>query len=75
MKRPYPKDAQPNKKLLSVPSLCTFLKNIYLGAQFSIDVSLYKPEMLILIDETGSDCRNRLRRYGYSIRGKPVGTW
>ena len=42
-----------------------------LRAQFSIDVSLFKPEMLIFIDETGSDCRDRLRRYGYSIRGKP----
>ena len=42
-----------------------------LRGQFSIDVSLYKPDMLIFIDESGSDRRDRLRRYGYSVRGKP----
>ena len=29
------------------------------------------PEMLIFVDETGADRRNCLRRFGYSIRGKP----
>ncbi len=28
-------------------------------------------EMLIFVDETGADIRNCLRRFGYSIRGKP----
>ena len=35
------------------------------------DVSLYKLEMLIFIDESGSNDRDTLRKYGYSIRGKP----
>ncbi len=30
------------------------------------------PEMLIFLDETGADRRNCLRRFGYSIRGKPA---
>ena len=42
-----------------------------LREQFVADVSLYKPEMLIFIDESGSDNRDTLRKYGYSIRGKP----
>ena len=72
---------------LSKAALCTFLNQVnftrqkmqivakqrdeVLRGQFSIDVSLYKPDMLIFIDESGSDRRDRLRRYGYSIRGKP----
>ena len=41
-------------------------------AQFVSDVSLYEPEMLIFIDETGSDKRDSLRKYGYSLRGRPA---
>ena len=118
-KKPYPKDARPNKKLTSPvqltilhtmlqhpeiylhelrgcmcayrssckSSLCTFLNGMNftrqkmqivakqrdddLREQFFIDVSLYKPEMLIFIDESGSDNRDTLRKYGYCIRGKP----
>ena len=44
----------------------------FLRAQFSCDVAMYKPEMLIFLDETGSDKRNSLRKYGYSLRGKPA---
>ena len=43
-----------------------------LRAQFVSDVSLYEPEMLIFIDETGSDKRDSLRKYGYSMRGRPA---
>ena len=43
-----------------------------LRAQFVSDMSLYEPEMLIFIDETGSDRRDSLRKYGYSLRGKPI---
>ena len=39
---------------------------------FAMDVSLYDPEMLIFIDETGADRRNLLQRRGYSIRGQPA---
>lgn len=42
-----------------------------LREQFAIDVSLYRPNMLVFVDETGSDCRDALRKYGYSLRGKP----
>ena len=44
----------------------------FLRARFSCDVAMYKPEMLIFLDETGSDKRNSLRKYGYSLRGKPA---
>ena len=27
--------------------------------------------MLVFVDETGSDCRDALRKYGYSLRGRP----
>ena len=32
---------------------------------------MYQPHMLVFVDETGSDRRDALRRYGYGIRGKP----
>ncbi len=44
----------------------------YLRTVFTVDVSLYKPEMLVFLDETGADRRNTMRKYGYSIRGKPA---
>ena len=72
---------------VSKSSLCTFLKGMNftrqkmqivakqrdddLREQFFADVSLYKQDMLIFIDESGSDNRDTLRKYGYSIRGKP----
>ena len=33
---------------------------------------IYTPEMLIFLDETGLNRHNTLRKYGYSIRGKPA---
>ena len=36
------------------------------------EVSIYNPEMLIFLDETGAGRRKRIRRYGYSICGKPL---
>ena len=44
----------------------------FLRQKFILDVSTYNPEMLIFLDETGADRRNTLRKYGYSIRGKPA---
>ena len=41
-------------------------------AQFVSDVSIYEPDMLIFLDETGADRRDSLRKYGYSLRGRPV---
>ena len=40
-------------------------------ARFMADISMYDPSMLVWIDETGCDRRNSLRRYGYSVRGRP----
>ena len=36
------------------------------------DVSVYNPEMYVFVDETGSDRRDAMRRFGYSLRGKPA---
>ena len=32
----------------------------------------YSPEMFVFVDETGADRRNTLRKYGYSMRGRPA---
>ena len=40
--------------------------------QFKLDVSLYKTEMFIFLDETGGDMRNAVRSRGYSMRGNPL---
>ena len=41
-------------------------------AIFASAVSMYAPEMLILLDETGSDRRDSIRQNGHSVRGKPL---
>ena len=41
-----------------------------LRAKFISDVSVFQPNMFIFLDETGTDRRDALRRYGYSLRGK-----
>ena len=68
---------------ISVPTLCNFLhKNGFsrkkLGGvalqrseqardQFRSTISIYKPPMLVFIDETGTDRRDAMRRFGYSL--------
>ena len=49
-------------------------QDILLRQHFMAQVTVYLPEMLFFIDETGADNRNLVRRYGYSIRGKPLKT-
>lgn len=44
----------------------------YLRQKFVLDVPVYEPHMLIFLYETGADRRNILRKYGYSMRGKPA---
>ena len=39
---------------------------------FLSEISVYEPHMLVFVDETGSDRRTALRRYGYSLKGKPA---
>lgn len=44
-----------------------FSRQLYIS-----DMSLYSPEMLIFVDETGADRRDTIRKHGYSMRGKPL---
>ena len=73
---------------ISISTICKFLcksgftrqrlcivatqQDTFLREQYIIDVSLYSPIMFIFVDETGADHRNNLRKYGYSVRGKPA---
>lgn len=43
-------------------------------AQYQLDMSVYAghPELLVFVDETGADRRDCLRRYAYSMRGRPA---
>ena len=34
------------------------------------ECSAYRPEMFVFVDETGSDRRNAMRKFGYSFVGK-----
>ena len=34
--------------------------------------AIYVRSLCILIDETGTDCRSRVHKRGYSVRGKPL---
>ena len=47
-------------------------RNEDLRCRFCIEVSLYKEDMLVFVDETGFDRRNLIRNRGYSLRGKPA---
>ena len=40
--------------------------------QYRADVSLYQRETLLFLDEMGANGRDALRKYGYSLRGKPL---
>ena len=42
--------------------------------EYMAEMSLFNPDMLIWIDETGSDKRKSVRKYGYSLRGIPPRT-
>lgn len=50
--------------------LVALQRDEFLRQKFMLDVSLYKSDMFIFLDETGADRRNLLRKYGYSMRGK-----
>ncbi len=51
---------------------CALQRNECLRQQYITDMSVYSPEMLIFVDETGTDRRNTIRKCGYSMRGKPL---
>ena len=40
-----------------------------LRAKYMAEISVFSPEMLVWVDETGSDRRNAVRSYGYSLQG------
>ena len=42
--------------------------------EFMSDISAFDANMLIWIDENGSDQRDEIRKYGYSLKGKPART-
>ena len=45
-------------------------QNAELRSQFVSDCSVYKPEQLVFIDETGTDRRDCMRKFGYGLVGK-----
>ena len=38
-------------------------------AEYKAEISLFNSDSLVFVDETGTDQRDALREYGYSIRG------
>ncbi len=47
-------------------------RDAFLREKYITDISVYSTGMFVFVDETGADKRNRLRKYGYSLRGKPA---
>ena len=45
-------------------------QDVYLRQLFISEVTVDSPEMLVFIDETSTDHRNLVPKYGYSIRHK-----
>jgi transposase len=43
-----------------------------LREKYVLSTSLFNLDMMIFIDETGCDCRDEIRRYGYGLGGKPA---
>jgi hypothetical protein len=39
-------------------------------ARFSAEMQQYRPDMFVFVDETGTDRRDSMRKFGYSLRGK-----
>ena len=52
--------------------LAALQRDEFLRSQFALEVSIYNQDMFIFLDETGSDKRNSVRRYGYGLRGRPM---
>ena len=40
--------------------------------QYKSDISVYNPDMFVFVDDKGTDRRYALRRFGYSLCGKPA---
>lgn len=73
---------------VSLPTLCNFLckqgfsrqkmvrvsvgRSLESRTKFWEEVSIFNTEMFVFIDESGSDRRDCLRKFGYSLRGEPA---
>ena len=73
---------------ISIPTICRTLKSMgctrqamhrvalqrsdAARAEFMSVVSVYDPNMLVWLDESGCDRRDAIRKYGYSVRGIPI---
>ena len=71
--------------MVSAPTICRTLRHMgctrrvirhvalqrsdILRAQFMSEISVYDPEMIIWVDESGCDKRNSLRKFAYTLRG------
>ena len=71
---------------ISVSAICKFLRkqgfshkrltyralqrSEELRSEYLSEMSLYEPQTLVFVDETGSDKRSALRRYGYALKGQ-----
>lgn len=49
-------------------------RNKFLRCGYMLDMTIYKghPEFFVFIDETGTDRRDSMRKYAYSLQGKPA---
>lgn len=52
--------------------LIALQRNESARSTFVSEVRLYKDHFMIYVDETGCDRRNALRKYAYSVRGRPA---
>ncbi|XP_065892893.1 uncharacterized protein [Dysidea avara] len=43
-----------------------------LRSYFTSEIAFYKANMFVFLDETGTDRRDAIRKYGYGWRGKPI---
>ena len=73
---------------ISLACICRFMKKMrfsrqrlkitarqrdnFLRSSYVLEVSIYHEDMFIFLDETGSDKRASIRKYGYSLRGRPL---
>ena len=64
----------PKKDWFYTPKLATYAlqRDDTLRQQVVSDVSLHNRETLLFVDETGTDRKDAIRKYGYSLRGKPL---
>ena len=51
--------------------LVATLRDECLRQTYAGEVSMYKAHMIIFVDETGIDARDKIRKYAYGVGGKP----